>query len=31
MEIIRVIAAVVDTERLTLYKEDGSTEEIPHA
>lgn len=29
MEIIRVIAAIVDTERLTLYKEDGSTEEIP--
>ena len=28
MEKIRVIAAVVDTERLTLYKEDGTTEEI---
>lgn len=29
MEKIRVIAAVVDTTRLTLYKEDGTTEEIP--
>lgn len=29
MNKIRVIAAIVDTTRLTLYKEDGTTEEIP--
>lgn len=28
-EVIRIIAVVVDTQRLTLYKTDGSTIEIP--
>lgn len=28
-DVIRIIAAVVDTQRLTLYKEDGSTVIIP--
>lgn len=28
-KIIRIVAAIVDTQQLTLYKEDGSTIEIP--
>lgn len=28
-EVVRIIAAVVDTQRLTMYKEDGSTIVIP--